>query len=433
MTVIDSREIPWYVLYLVGQTLFYFVIVHSVFCDRYNSTVTIICIFVGKLVTSIHPESDDDLWNIIGFFTWVILLFMIIWLVTTGKIFFKIFIAIFSNVYYLIIISLLSIICPLFSGNTQNTFGRTDMYLWFFCTTLIVLIAFSFLFAFFSKLISHRIRRNYNVKYAIFFLFPMTHICYFLLFISPPSSNSELFDVLLLSTFVFTLIANFFLCLKIENMMRTETQNAKMKKDLIDMKIKYNKAVLLNQDKQDFQKTRHDLLNIISTAQGLIEIGNVEKASQILASLSDHIYTSVDSRICVNETLRVIIFCKQQTAASLNINVDFNVIEDSILRIADYDLSRILTNIIDNAIEACSMAPKHECKILITITNDFFTIQSTNTYLPEKKMHIPSRGNGTKIVKELARKYAGSYTFSQTEDYYFTKTILKNKQLNSSF
>ena len=107
-----------------------------------------------------------------------------------------------------------------------------------------------------------------------------------------------------------------------------------------------------------------------------------------------------------------------------------NVEENAEIKISNYDLCRILTNLIDNQIEATdNFLENRDVELFIKITPANIVIKSTNMYKNSSKKKPTNKdfhGYGQKIINDIAKKYNGKYKFSIVEDKYITSTLLDN-------
>lgn len=113
----------------------------------------------------------------------------------------------------------------------------------------------------------------------------------------------------------------------------------------------------------------------------------------------------------------------------MNVTLKIDIMENAFLKIEDYDLCRLLHNIMDNAINASSkLMSNRTVEISIEISPDFFCVKSRNEYSQQKKSKSTHgvHGNGINIINDIATKYSGTYTAALEDNFYTTCTYLKN-------
>lgn len=173
---------------------------------------------------------------------------------------------------------------------------------------------------------------------------------------------------------------------------------------------------------------RHDFANHIQVVDGLLKIGKHQDASDYLASLRKEIHHVNDHPISLkvdHPALLVLLQTKWLSGQNQNIPITFDISQDDFSFIKNIDLIKILSNLIDNAIEATSNLPESERKITITcqVNGDHYLFEVTNTgpdievsdkdilfrsgYSTKGRKEGKGRGQGLFIVKEVVEDYKG--------------------------
>ena len=134
--------------------------------------------------------------------------------------------------------------------------------------------------------------------------------------------------------------------------------------------------------------------------------------------------------ICSNDTVNTIFYIKQKEALKSDIEFRAKVDETYPILINDYDLARLLGNVIDNAINA-SKQLKYDKKIelFMSISSDGLDITVKNRF--DKKAEKPKKsninhGNGILIVKEISSLYKVTYNATKNDDIWITKISIPN-------
>lgn len=173
---------------------------------------------------------------------------------------------------------------------------------------------------------------------------------------------------------------------------------------------------------------RHDFANHIQVVDGLLKIGKNQDASDYLSSLRKEIHHVNDHPISLkvdHPALLVLLQTKWLSGQNQNIPITFDISQDDFRFIKNIDLIKILSNLIDNAIEATSNLPESERKITITckVNGDYYLFEVTNTgpdievsdrevlfhsgYSTKGRKEGKGRGQGLFIVKEVVEEYKG--------------------------
>lgn len=181
------------------------------------------------------------------------------------------------------------------------------------------------------------------------------------------------------------------------------------------------------------QSLRHDFLNHIQVLHGLLKIGSHEMALEYATSLFKEARAigKMDFNI-KNPGLSVLLQTKKFSAQNYNIDIEFNVTNHSFEAIKTVDLIKILSNLIDNAIEAVIELPEDERKIGIECkaesTKYLFKITNTGQKILDKELIFKRgystkkeeqgkiRGQGLYIVKNVIHSYDGQILIDSTEN-----------------
>lgn len=446
--IIDITNLfPYRIIILFAYSFACYNIAHSVLKDKFNSFITLIAIFIARILTSVaffNRESIDAL----GYPVFAILLFIILTFLTVGKRSYKIICLLFSFISQFLSTMLTAFMQALvYQGKEYAEVFETDnpnlYHLYIYLASAIIMVAVSFLFSSILKLFNSRKSSLSNKKiYAYISFLPFSHILIMvfpLLSVPDDYQNTPGFisaidlpviimiGVILLFDCTFPFVIDYF--------EKVEKQNIQNEKELMKNKLDYQQMQMLNDEKHEFRKLRHDYLNIISTAKGFIEINKPEKALLLFQNISDDLTGLSGFSVCSNETINTIFYTKIQQAKAANIKFTVNINENYAILIDEYDLCRILCNLIDNALNAAKLSNLDKlCNFYLTINEDYLIIESKNNFTSAKQ-NKPDKsalhGNGIGIIKEITSKYDGTYLAKQECNVWFTEVKLKNKAIKA--
>lgn len=178
---------------------------------------------------------------------------------------------------------------------------------------------------------------------------------------------------------------------------------------------------------------RHDYMNHIQVIHGLLNIEENEQASHYVAALFKDVQAVESIKLNLDHPgLAVLLETKKLACQNHHIELDIAVDCNSFDKIKTIDLINILSNIIDNAIEATIELPEEQRKIAIDCrANDCgYTFSITNTgcnkldkdqmfkqgYSTKKAEQGKIRGQGLFIVNETVKKYNGTILFDTVSE-----------------
>ncbi len=180
----------------------------------------------------------------------------------------------------------------------------------------------------------------------------------------------------------------------------------------------------------------HDMSNYMKTIETLALKENNEKIVDLIESLNRHILKVGEEHYCNHQILNAILNGKKQEAEQQHVNYDVYV-EMGFEKpdVEDIDLISIMSNLIDNAIEAASKCSDGYVKVKLYKANDgrFTTIKITNNYKEKpvekdgeflsRKQNPSMHGIGIRNVKSIVERYGG-WTNIEYEEDQFCVTIM---------
>ena len=177
-----------------------------------------------------------------------------------------------------------------------------------------------------------------------------------------------------------------------------------------------------SKNREELMKIRHDLRNQLSYTNALLNDGKYEEANNYIQSLINQKEEYLYSFSCSNQMISGIVNLELTKAKIAKKKVKFKVVVPPKLPFEDSDLLSLITNIVDNSIENFKpVDDKDEINVAIVTQQDYLRITAFNSVDKSMIKDKPSlrttkrnrgHGYGTKIIKNIAKKYEGYVTFS---------------------
>lgn len=183
-------------------------------------------------------------------------------------------------------------------------------------------------------------------------------------------------------------------------------------------------------------RQRHDMHHHNAVIKDLIKSGDLTNLETYMISFDKSINKYSDHMFCLNPIANSIINLYDDRAKKNNIKTIFHVNIPERIGIENIDLTCVLGNVLENALEGCQRLPEEEDKeISVTIKYiDFrLRIQVENTCrqdiqfegeLPMTQKEIG--GTGTKSIIYTAEYYDGTAGFSVTGNKFITQIVLNS-------
>lgn len=188
----------------------------------------------------------------------------------------------------------------------------------------------------------------------------------------------------------------------------------------------------------DIRNARHDMKQHFIVLMELLENNENQSAMDYLSRMVDmDILSNVGISRTDNIVVDSLLNAKYSVALKSNIKFEANIQIPMQLPFSGADISILLGNILDNAIEASMEIPEHERYIkyymkyernilIITVINTFngVLIRNKNGKIVTKKGDFRNHGIGLESVKKVANKYRGSVVIEERNKTFIIKIIL---------
>lgn len=185
------------------------------------------------------------------------------------------------------------------------------------------------------------------------------------------------------------------------------------------------------------RKQRHDLRHHLLTLQGLWENGETAKARDYLTRYLDNAGSLQIKTFCSNPIINMLASHYSSLAAERGITLTAHISVPDALSVQDTDLSVLIGNLLENALDAADRAPEEHrsiqlnmlCRgkmIVITVDNGFDGViqKEGERYLSIKPGH---QGLGLQILQEIAEKYGGGAEFTYDNLTFHSSVMLRGR------
>ncbi len=198
-------------------------------------------------------------------------------------------------------------------------------------------------------------------------------------------------------------------------------------------------ALIFKNSMEEMRSIRHDIKNQLAYLQIMMDSKDYAGMEEYFRELNKNVSGVLNVSDCENITVRNVLNLENYRAKQSGVRIDSRITIPSKLGIADIDLTTVLMNLLDNAIEACiedgCIDPVIECNmrqqgryLFINVKNPVADKSkhasrlSLRTTKPEKELH----GRGTKIVAAIASKYEGAFSHKIEGDCFIADVMLYN-------
>lgn len=218
-----------------------------------------------------------------------------------------------------------------------------------------------------------------------------------------------------------------------------ESKDIDYGKEISNMEYKYYEMSVENDKK--IRAIKHDISNQIQTVYSLFKSGEDVKGYEMIDYLKEK-YTNVEQIIyCENPVVNIILSNKRREAEEKGIETHFRVKESlESIPITDYDLSTVICNLLDNAIDGCINSAQTHSKLVVELLckNQYLVIRVLNSCkvsmnvedtdnIETTKTISQNHGIGMSIIAGIAKKYRGDFVVSARNGIFTATVILSIK------
>ena len=192
-----------------------------------------------------------------------------------------------------------------------------------------------------------------------------------------------------------------------------------------------NQAKMYRSISENFEMQRkrtHEYKNQIICIESLLEKKEYNKLNEYVKTIFGQLDLELDAINTNNVIVNAILNTKYQEAVSKGIVFVFKVNDLSAICISDDDVVTLLSNLLNNAIEACEKCvTKKVIKLKFVNENNTLVLSVKNTYcqpvmrengeiISTKPSEYREHGVGIKNIIKIVEKYDGSYVIKHDEE-----------------
>lgn len=180
------------------------------------------------------------------------------------------------------------------------------------------------------------------------------------------------------------------------------------------------------------RKREHEFKNQMAFITSLARDERIDELNNYLKEYNKNSIVKMNAIDTNNVIVNAIINSKYQEAREKNIVLTVRVNDLSGIKLKDEDIVLILSNLLNNAMEACEKCEngvirlkfvKEESAVLISVENTIAAqpVVKDNTYITTKTEHIESHGMGIGNIRDTVEAYGGQCVIRYNEKiFHFT-------------
>ena len=169
---------------------------------------------------------------------------------------------------------------------------------------------------------------------------------------------------------------------------------------------------------------RHDIRNHIAVVKNLLQSGKLKEAVSYMEDMDDMAETMSFPCSTNNPVVDILVGNKLGIAKSMGIRVDCSLLLPYPCGLRDIDICIVLSNALDNAIQACkNMDEGSEKNIQVSgrMQGDFLMLEVQNSFRGKEMF---KKGTGLSNIKAVAEKYSGAMSIETQGNVFVLQVLL---------
>ena len=179
---------------------------------------------------------------------------------------------------------------------------------------------------------------------------------------------------------------------------------------------------------ENVRRMKHDMKNHLMVIASYFNSGDYDEAKAYISRILDKLNSMYSYIETGNSLMNHILNDKLNAAREKGISVKAEIETLHFKRMESIDFSALLSNLLDNAIEACGSEDAPEITVTVARRRDYETILvknkisrsvlESNPELVSSKSEQGSHGMGVPQIKSITEKYAGMCNFYEEDGYF---------------
>ncbi len=266
----------------------------------------------------------------------------------------------------------------------------------------------------------------------------------------------SLFANLFAMTSIIVIVALILVCyFSIYSILRSGERNAELQKDLVQLQSNEAMTKMSEENLRQMRAIRHDIKNRYSIMQSMIEEKRYDDLERYFEEVNSEAVLPLSQVNTGNPSMDAVLNLEISKAVAYGIKVETKLVIPPQLPFSDVDMDSLVTNVVDNAIEACRRLKEgrepgasgeeenangsdaeEEGRISIEaqVVHEYFIFKVSNsmkrgdesealsleTHKENKAMH----GFGSKIIDRVVSKYDGQINRSARDGIFVVNIML---------
>ena len=279
-----------------------------------------------------------------------------------------------------------------------------------------------------------------ETEWLRFIVFPVFTICIIAAMISVPENITSQKQEKIYFVIAFGLAGmNIVVFYLIHDILEREAKIRENKGFRLQAKNQMSMYDSISENYEKQRKQAHEYRNQIECIDALVKREKYEELRKYIYQLRGNLGEEIDFIHTNHAIINAVLNTKYREMISKNIVFVFRINDLSKIQLSDEDIVVILSNLLNNAIEACEICQKKKViRLKFVLEEEFLVLSVKNTYEHEiiykgdqiqtsKKEDGEEHGIGIKNIKETVNKYGGRYTVKENGNEFCFSIIIPHR------
>jgi len=182
--------------------------------------------------------------------------------------------------------------------------------------------------------------------------------------------------------------------------------------------------------REELAKIRHDYNNLLTSVLGLLRMGQTQEAEMALEQLLVRVGQTRECGFCGVPIVNALLSEKQELCDREGIVLSVDLLFPEDVSVEPIDLCSVFSNLMDNAIRACTQLPPEQRRITLTsgVRGDYLVVRCENPAAKAPGVLPEGTGYGKRILRDIAQRWGGSFESAYENGIYTATVILLEKK-----
>ncbi len=287
----------------------------------------------------------------------------------------------------------------------------------------------------FSFIVEKKKKNEFSKRYMPLFVFPFLSIVFDFLFLKLSLQNgySSKYSIIFIAISIVMILASLLTFVYYAQLTNKDEEVHFLKAERIKNEADMQYLALLEEKNQQMQIMAHDYKNHLFA---LSQMSDSPEVKSYIEKISGEIQKAGKGCESGNHTLDIIINKYVAECDRKGVLFDYDVALANLCFVDDYDLVNIVSNLLDNALEAAEKSTEKKIALSTSKVNTYDSLTVTNScdtspdrYLKTTKKNKQLHGLGIKSIQKAVKKYDGemAWKYEDNRKRFKATVILLNK------